>query len=170
MSKHLNSVDTTLKSRHFEQSAISLLLPSLPTLSNLLISPLFIVTCMDLQTCSHSGGGIRVHIFCPDSCACHDGRFTMSIYRQETKRRQLVSFPPRTKNFASLLKQNMRYSTRYNFPRLYFLVPSQILPYFLPPPLQGLNSALSLSLPVFNPYVEWSRQSLGIGLYMFFPT
>ena len=64
-------------------STIGTSLPKFPL--NLLISPFCIVTCTVLQTCSHSGGGIRVHIFCPDSWACHEGRCTMSIYVYETK-------------------------------------------------------------------------------------
>ena len=40
---------------------------------------------MDWQTCSHSGGGMRVHVFLPDSWACHDGRSTLSICRKSWK-------------------------------------------------------------------------------------
>ena len=51
----------------------------------LLTSPLFIVVAnLGVQTCSHSGGGMRVHIFCPDSWACHDGRSTLSIFKTES--------------------------------------------------------------------------------------
>lgn len=55
------------------------------TEGDLQISPLFIVIVMDWQTCSHSGGGMRVHVFLPDSWACHDGRSTLSICRKSWK-------------------------------------------------------------------------------------
>ena len=48
---------------------------------SLLMSPLWTVILNLEQYCSHSGGGTNVHVFLPESCACHEGLPTRSIYR-----------------------------------------------------------------------------------------
>lgn len=56
-----------------EHSFLHMSLINLHTMSNSLISPVFMVTLNVEQTLAHSGGGASVHVFVPTICACHDG-------------------------------------------------------------------------------------------------